>query len=142
MVTNIGWRGWFAIVMRVVIQHLAFFQTNLAADVANAIPGTRLTVPRPSTAQLTLWLDIREQWFEPAVLVVVPGDRITWINKDPLPHTVTANAKAFDSGNLTPATSWSWVTQSSGTYAYRCLLHPTMKGELIVKARTDAGDRR
>ncbi len=80
--------------------------------------------------------------FEPAVLTVRPGERVTWINKDPFPHTVTAGNNAFDSGNLAPGVSWSLAARSAGTYPYGCSLHPTMKGTLIVKAQADSGNRR
>jgi len=74
--------------------------------------------------------------FDPEVLVVAPGERVTWINKDPFPHTVTAADKKFDSGQLAAGASWSFTVGSAGTYDYECLLHPTMKGKLIVRART------
>lgn len=79
--------------------------------------------------------------FTPEVLVVAPGDRVTWVNKDPFPHTVTAANKAFDSGNLPPDSSWSWVAQSAVSYAYECLLHPTMKAKLIVRPHTHMKER-
>jgi plastocyanin len=72
--------------------------------------------------------------FMPETLIVMRGERVTWVNKDPFPHTVTANSKAFDSGKLGPDMSWSFVARSEGTYTYGCSLHPTMKGILIVRA--------
>ena len=80
--------------------------------------------------------------FTPSTLIVTPGQRVTWVNKDPFPHTVTANSKAFDSGKLAPEMSWSFVARSAGTYVYGCSLHPTMKGILIVRAPADFGDHR
>ncbi len=35
--------------------------------------------------------------FSPAALVVKAGDKVTWINRDPFPHTVTAEGSRFDS---------------------------------------------
>jgi plastocyanin len=73
--------------------------------------------------------------FNPATLAVTSGDRIVWINKDPFPHTVTANAKSFDSQNLAADSSWGYVTRIPGEYAYGCTYHPSMKAILIVRAK-------
>lgn len=70
--------------------------------------------------------------FEPQVLVVHRGDRITWINKDPFPHTVTSTAGQFDSHEIAPDASWTYVARKAGEYAYVCSLHVTMKGKLEV----------
>jgi plastocyanin len=72
--------------------------------------------------------------FDPATLTVSSGDRIVWVNKDLFPHTVTADAKAFDSRELAPDSSWAYVTRIPGAYPYGCTYHPTMKGKLIVRA--------
>jgi plastocyanin len=68
----------------------------------------------------------------PPVLTVKRGERVTWINKDPFPHTVTA-PKAFDSGNIDANRSWQFVAAKAGRYDYICTLHPNMKGVLIVE---------
>lgn len=73
--------------------------------------------------------------FDPATLAVTAGDRIVWINKDPFPHTVTADAKAFDSRELAAGSSWAYVTRIPGEYSYGCAYHPTMKATLIVRAK-------
>jgi plastocyanin len=71
--------------------------------------------------------------FKPQELTVHQGDRIVWVNKDPFPHTVTADAKAFDSQSLAPEASWTYIARKPGKYAYHCTLHPTMTGTIIVK---------
>ncbi len=71
--------------------------------------------------------------FHPQTLTVHRGDRITWTNKDPFPHTVTAVAKLFDSKPLAAETSWTYVASRRGEYPYTCTLHPTMKGKIVVQ---------
>lgn len=71
--------------------------------------------------------------FTPATLMVHRGDRITWINKDPFPHTVTATDKRFDSHLIAPGASWTYVARKAGEYDYRCTLHVTMKGKIVVR---------
>jgi plastocyanin len=70
--------------------------------------------------------------YEPASLTVRRGDTVTWINKDPIPHTVTA-AGAFDSKEIAAGKSWKHVAGKTGAYDYICTLHPNMKGTLKVE---------
>jgi len=71
--------------------------------------------------------------FKPQELTVRRGDRLVWINKDPFPHTVTADSKVFDSHSLAPEASWTYIPRKPGEYAYHCTLHPTMTGKITVK---------
>jgi len=70
--------------------------------------------------------------FEPASLNVARGDTVVWINKDPFPHTVTAQG-VFDSHEIAAAKSWKFTPRKPGVYEYVCTLHPGMKGTLTVK---------
>jgi plastocyanin len=68
--------------------------------------------------------------FVPAAITVRLGDRVTWTNKDPYPHTVTG--EQFDSRTIATGASWTYHAAQKGTFPYICALHPTMKGTLIV----------
>jgi len=70
--------------------------------------------------------------FEPAAITVARGDTVTWINKDPFPHTAT-DPGVFDSREIAPGKSWKWRARRSGVYDYGCTLHPTMKGTIAVR---------
>ena len=70
--------------------------------------------------------------FAPVQLTVQRGDRVTWVNRDPFPHTATARG-AFDSGSIAAGASWSWVADKAGAFEYVCTLHPTMKARLVVR---------
>ena len=71
--------------------------------------------------------------FEPTAITVNVGDSIVWVNKDPFPHTVTAEDKGFDSGAILPGKSWRHKFAKKGGFAYTCTYHPTMKATLRVK---------
>ena len=86
--------------------------------------------PAPGHAHTVIIEDMR---FNPQVLRVRRGDRITWINRDPFPHTVTATDGKFDSHPIAPDGSWTYVARKSGEYDYVCSLHVTMKGKLEVR---------
>jgi plastocyanin len=85
--------------------------------------------PRPARHVVV----IRAFQFEPASLTIAPGDTVEWRNQDIFAHTASAEDGSWDSGNLPADTSWSAVVSRPGTHAYRCLFHPTMKGQLDVR---------
>ena len=69
----------------------------------------------------------------PATLTLKPGEKVTWINKDLVPHTASAVSKAFDSGVIAAGASWTYTVREAGSSAYVCLFHPTMQGTLIAQ---------
>ena len=73
--------------------------------------------------------------FRPARLTVKAGTRVTWVNRDDLPHTVTSSVKPrlFDSGTLDTDEHFAHVFERPGTYEYFCALHPKMTGRIVVK---------
>lgn len=71
--------------------------------------------------------------FVPATLQVAKGTRVTWTNKDSTAHTVTANDKRFDSGNVAKDATFSVSFGDAVTVDYACLIHGTMKGQIVVK---------
>jgi len=70
--------------------------------------------------------------FQPDVLKVKVGAKVTWTNDDTVAHTVTADTNSFASGNLQPAGSFSFTFTRPGTYAYHCSIHPSMHGSVVV----------
>jgi plastocyanin len=73
--------------------------------------------------------------FSPRTLTVAAGTRVTWINRDDVPHTATSTRKPriFDSGTLDTDDKFSHVFTTPGTYEYFCAVHPHMTGQIIVK---------
>ena len=70
--------------------------------------------------------------FQPEVLKVKVGAKVTWTNDDTVAHTVTADTNSFASGNLQPGGSFSFTFTRPGTYAYHCSIHPSMHGSVVV----------
>lgn len=71
--------------------------------------------------------------FSPAEITVSAGQTVTWVNHDDVPHTVTANDKAFASKALDTDDSFSQTFTQPGTYPYYCAVHTHMTGQVIVK---------
>jgi plastocyanin len=75
---------------------------------------------------------IRDFRFQPDTLRVAAGDTIVWRNYDFVPHTATADDRAWDSGSLAEKQSWSSAAFGPGQHTYICVLHPNMRAVLIV----------
>ena len=60
---------------------------------------------------------MRDFEFEPAQLVVAPGDTVVWINRDVVPHTATGSNEPWDSGTLQEAASWCMSQDNMRTTA-------------------------
>jgi plastocyanin len=70
--------------------------------------------------------------FAPDESDVKVGDSVKWTNGDGATHTVTADAGAFDSGNLAGGKSFSFTFDQAGTFAYHCKIHQSMTGTVVV----------
>ena len=75
---------------------------------------------------------IKEYMYTPATLNVVAGTKVTWINRDDVPHTIVDADKAFRSSALDTDDTYSYTFTKPGTYHYFCTLHPKMVGTIIV----------
>jgi plastocyanin len=72
--------------------------------------------------------------FGPSSMTVAPGTKITVVNQDRAPHSVTAVNKSFDSGTILGGQRGEITAPNTpGTYPYICTLHTSMTGTLIVK---------
>jgi plastocyanin len=73
--------------------------------------------------------------FNPRQLTVTVGTKVTWVNRDDVPHNATSTRKprAFASGTLDTDDRFAHVFTTPGTYDYFCTLHPKMTGQVIVK---------
>jgi plastocyanin len=77
---------------------------------------------------------IKNFTFVPATVTVAAGTKITVINQDQAPHTVTANNKLFDTTTIAGGQRGEITAPGKpGTYAYLCTFHQYMTGTLIVK---------
>jgi len=70
--------------------------------------------------------------YAPAALTVKRGDTVVWRNRDPFPHTVTAE-RQFDSKSIAAGSEWRLVARTPGVYPYLCTLHPNMRGVVTVE---------
>ncbi|HYI20781.1 MAG TPA: hypothetical protein VD836_18840 [Solirubrobacteraceae bacterium] len=65
-------------------------------------------------------------------LNVLAGDTVTWHNASLRAHDVAAEDRSFSSPRLLMDSMYSRRFDTPGSYAYLCLLHPTMRGAIAV----------
>jgi plastocyanin len=90
-----------------------------------------LAAPASSTGGGTDDVRIASFAFAPATVRAKVGQRVTWEHRDAgVTHTVTA--VEFRSGELEEGDEFSHLFRTAGTFAYRCAIHPDMRGTVRV----------
>ena len=74
---------------------------------------------------------IVDERFDPPSVIIDPGQTLTWTNQDDDDHSATSSI--FDTGILAPGQSGDVTFTQPGTFPYQCVVHPEMKGEVIVR---------
>jgi len=97
----------------------------VAAAVALSAPQAAMAAPTEHTVVMA-----RMRYGEiPADLKV--GDSIVWVNRDSVPHTVTARNRSFDI-RIAAGKKARMILTKAGTIPIYCILHPAMSGKLTV----------
>ena len=108
--------------LRLTVLFIALASTPcLAEDSNNAGAGPVATVSMDHTT------------FIPGEITVAPGTTVTWVNNEAMPHNVADLNKGFRSKILVKDDKFSFTFTTAGEYDYLCLIHPNMKGKVIVK---------
>ncbi len=77
--------------------------------------------------------------FSPNPVTVDLGTIVTWANTDNAAHTATAGTSAdgpsgvWDSSLIMAGSSYSYTTDTVGSFDYFCMVHPWMAGTIIVE---------
>jgi plastocyanin len=91
----------------------------------------------PALAQNAGAVSIDNFTFNPPTLRVKAGTKVTWTNKDDIPHGIASSANTFArSQALDTNESFSFTFAKPGTYQYFCYLHPHMVGSIVVEGMT------
>ncbi len=105
---------------------------SASPTVSPTAAATREASPQASPGTEACTIDIRDFAYHPAQTEIAVGT--TYLDEpDTVPHTATATDRTFDSGILDPGKSYSFTFEKAGTFDYACLVHPQMKGTIIVR---------
>ncbi len=106
----------------------------LSAMVSSLLLGSWAV--RLSAQQLTtVTVDIQDFSFQPRDLTVTVGTKVRWVNRDTeSPHSVAAeDGKTITSPLIEPGKEFSFEFTQTGQITYRCSVHPTMMGVIVVQ---------
>jgi plastocyanin len=111
--------------------------TGVAAvtlSLSMGITGTDRWSPRPAAAAggAPAQIQIKNFAFDPPVLTISAGQTLVWTNDDVVPHTATADTKAWNSGQVGPGHRYTVTLTKSGTYDYACTIHTFMHAKVVV----------
>src|SRR5690349_9078749 len=113
------------------------YGVNQSMDSAQmASMRTPAAKPQPVTVLLhrrVVRVTIQYFAFHPAQIVVSPGTRIIWTNKDSDPHTVDSTKNVWSSEALDTSGQFARVFGKAGAFPYYCSIHPFMHGSITVK---------
>ena len=135
------------IITLVQVVPLAYSQTVEAYDIKTVVnPPSELAAINNTLADNNVTIVAgssspkNENYFVPPVLNTSKGATVTWTNEDSALHTVVSRAQAagssfpeFDSEYIGPNDTFKYTFSTAGTFDYYCVLHPFMKGKVIVR---------
>lgn len=77
-------------------------------------------------------VEIKNYKADPERVVIKPGTKIRWTNKDPISHTITG--AGFDSGPIDPNKTFMYTFNEAGLrYIYKSTIHNRVLGEVVVR---------
>ncbi len=82
----------------------------------------------------TNYIFITNNEITPTSLRIVRGGSITFVNNDDSIHSFSSYDTTFlKTGPIAPHTSYVFRTDTTGSYPYYCVLHPTVTGLIIIE---------
>ena len=104
--------------------------------VAGLLLATGLAaVPAPPATAAGPTVSVADMRFTPATLRTRLGTTVTWSFPDPMAHTTTSNQGFWDSGAKSSGQTFARTFGSAGRFGYRCTIHPSMTGAVLVPVR-------
>lgn len=90
-------------------------------------------VSSQSAVQSEQTVVIKDFAFTPQTLRVKVGTTVTWINSDSVAHSAVSDNGMFDTKLLASGEKGSYTFTKAGTYTYKCNIHPSMTGTIVVE---------
>jgi plastocyanin len=105
----------------------------LFAAALAAVPAFAFAADATPVAAAPTVVEIHNMKFNPVTLTITAGTKVTWVNEDTAPHTVTDRGRVFHSAALDTKDTFSYTFASPGEFTYFCTIHPMMVARIIVK---------
>jgi len=134
---------WIAVAVVVVIIGIVYFsrggyRTASPASAPSSTPSSSGTTQNTGAAQnnnqtSSTAVTIQNFAFSPASLKIKKGDTVTWTNEDSAPHQIASDNNVFSGNSIGKGQTYSFKFSETGTFAYHCAIHPSMKGTVVVE---------
>jgi plastocyanin len=99
-------------------------------------PSESKSSPEPSAedrSDKAIVVEIKDFAFSPDKVTIRKGSTVTFINRDKVKHTATADGGEFDTGLLGTDVSGEVKFDETGTFTFYCSPHPGMTGTIVVQ---------
>lgn len=120
---------------RISLLLLAFFSISTSVVLFQCKKNSNSTYSNSSSTgnpgSNEVW--IQNMAFNPSSITVPVNTTVKWTNKDGTAHTVTSTTGAFDSGSISGGSTYSHQFTATGTYPYKCTIHSSMNGTVVVQ---------
>ncbi|MGH9270342.1 MAG: cupredoxin domain-containing protein, partial [Ilumatobacteraceae bacterium] len=104
--------------------------TEAPTTAATTAPAT--TAPPTAAPAAANVVSIVDFAFEAPMLEVPVGTTVEWVNNDSFAHSVVAEDGSFQSEDLAPGERYTFTFTTSGSFAYLCGIHPSMRATIVV----------
>lgn len=104
--------------------------TRPAASVSG--PATAAATPAGCTGGAGVPVAIADFSFGPQSITAAVGGAVTWANGGATTHTVTFDGGP-DCGRVAPGATVSRTFDTAGTFTYKCTIHSSMTGTVVVE---------
>ena len=123
------------VVLIIIVVGIYLVTSNNKPNVNQAsIPIVNVPASQPSDTTSGVTINIKNLAFNPQILKIKPGIKVTWVNNDSMAHTVTSDSdNILNSPTLSPGQSFSFTFANTGTTNYHCNIHRTMQGIVVVE---------
>ena len=110
-----------------------FLALIVPAIAAIAVIVTLSATSDNSVALAPNTIEIKDFTFNPGTLQAKVGVPITVLNDDHTKHTVLADDKSFDTGDISSGGKATFTIDKPGRYTYHCNIHNYMTGVIEAK---------
>lgn len=90
------------------------------------------TEPQQPVIEIVIQSDNAGSAFNPSVVRVSKGGKVSWVNRDSVVRSVEADKGAFKSGPIAPGQSWTWTATVTGKHGYHDGTRPYAVASLEV----------
>ncbi|MGQ8874216.1 plastocyanin/azurin family copper-binding protein [Paenibacillus sp. TSA_86.1] len=109
--------------------------TKKKSDASKSAKDTKKATDTKTEKSKTYVIEISDFTFQTAELKIKVGDRVEFVNKDQVEHSVVAEDDSFSTGLLAEGEKSVITFKKAGEINYHCGPHPSMKGVIKVLSK-------